>query len=302
MFSACKDTYRLHLTTILLSAGLIFDLKTSFFSMHDDMSPVLRVRPWPCAPLALTTLQVSLSLFGIGFTKHSSNARCALVPLIALCAWLSILSCAGHMPRRWGILFDGLNSMWLAQYMSTALVERRDYHYMHESDSKVSDRTKAHKRPSTDSVGSRLKFAAVRFFSLREIASRSPTETKIPNDLDQPPSSARFLLRTTISLTTCWLILDLFSLSTLAQPDSVLSSPDSIPLPRNPFSRHVSPEALLFRIASTIGFWFCARLVNQVRVDIAALATVALGLFDTESWPPLFGSVGDAYTLRRFWG
>lgn len=34
---------------------------------------------------------------------------------------------------------------------------------------------------------------------------------------------------------------------------------------------------------------------------IAAAAAVGIGLYDPSVWPPMFGSVLDAYTVRRFW-
>ena len=40
----------------------------------------------------------------------------------------------------------------------------------------------------------------------------------------------------------------------------------------------------------------------QLTYGLGASITVALGLCRTCDWRPLFGPLGDAYTVRRFWG
>jgi hypothetical protein len=252
---------------------------------------------WPYVPLTLSTVQILLSLWGIGFIDGSPLFGQSLLPLIGLSAWLSILSCAEHMPRRWGALLDGLNSMWLAQYISVTFCSQYNIIYAPERDIKASSHTNGRQSGVKKGVWNGLKFAAHTFFSLREARPMKSTELKEPKPV---LSRAGFLLRTSCSLILCCLVVDLFSVASSTVPDAALFSPEAIPVFRNLGS--VSVQALLFRVASTLGFWFCARLVNQVRVDIVALVTVALGFWDADSWSPLFGSISEAYTIRRFWG
>ncbi|KAL6235275.1 hypothetical protein BDW75DRAFT_230456 [Aspergillus navahoensis] len=46
-----------------------------------------------------------------------------------------------------------------------------------------------------------------------------------------------------------------------------------------------------------IGSWFI-----EVHYRILSLVSVGLGVSLPHQWPPLFGSINEAYTLRRFWG
>ena len=36
--------------------------------------------------------------------------------------------------------------------------------------------------------------------------------------------------------------------------------------------------------------------------SLAAAATTAVGMYQPSDWPPIVGSLRDAYTLKRFWG
>lgn len=44
------------------------------------------------------------------------------------------------------------------------------------------------------------------------------------------------------------------------------------------------------------------RLHIDIVHRVAALVSVSAGIYRPQDWPPLFGSMGDAYTLRDFWG
>lgn len=40
----------------------------------------------------------------------------------------------------------------------------------------------------------------------------------------------------------------------------------------------------------------------SVSYSLVAGMTVALGIFNPQSWPPMFGSYAQGYTLRNIWG
>ncbi|TFK83286.1 hypothetical protein K466DRAFT_498755 [Polyporus arcularius HHB13444] len=52
------------------------------------------------------------------------------------------------------------------------------------------------------------------------------------------------------------------------------------------------------------GFALTGRIYATMAMDNIALSviTVALGMYSPEDWPALFGSISQAYTIRRFWG
>ena len=61
-----------------------------------------------------------------------------------------------------------------------------------------------------------------------------------------------------------------------------------------------SPGNLLVRSSSMLGFWISLYCVIQLYIGLIAFVTVALGLDKVKSWPPAFGPITEAYTVRRF--
>ncbi|KAJ3562768.1 hypothetical protein NPX13_g8442 [Xylaria arbuscula] len=66
--------------------------------------------------------------------------------------------------------------------------------------------------------------------------------------------------------------------------------------------RELSSEDVVFRSLNVIGFWLGAALVNLLLSNTAAILLVFAGTCDPADFPPLYGSIREAYTIRRFWG
>jgi hypothetical protein len=65
---------------------------------------------------------------------------------------------------------------------------------------------------------------------------------------------------------------------------------------------YIGRKALLLRAPDLIS-WAAALVCTVIVIhSILAIITVWLGLFEPADWPPYFGSFGDAYSIRRFWG
>ena len=112
------------------------------------------------------------------------------------------------------------------------------------------------------------------------------------------PSRTNFLTRSAVILVFCVLIMDFITQST--PPDPELYSLELIPL----FGRNkaFSIRELVFRMQSTVMFWLNGALNLKSYVLLGALLAVGTGLNSPQDWPPLFGSVKDLYTVRKFWG
>ena len=61
-------------------------------------------------------------------------------------------------------------------------------------------------------------------------------------------------------------------------------------------------EQLSNRLVSTLIIFARTRVHMDMGHRFLSLLLVGTGLNRPEDWPPLFGSVWDAYTLRNFWG
>jgi hypothetical protein len=53
---------------------------------------------------------------------------------------------------------------------------------------------------------------------------------------------------------------------------------------------------------TTVGWLFVARIMITFWHTSLSIIFVASGISRPEDWPPIFGSISDAYTLRNFWG
>jgi hypothetical protein len=65
----------------------------------------------------------------------------------------------------------------------------------------------------------------------------------------------------------------------------------------------LTTEQWVARVSSSLLTWL---LVTRILVDgwhrTLSIIFVGSGFLRPDAWPPLFGSVWDAYTLRKFWG
>ena len=128
----------------------------------------------------------------------------------------------------------------------------------------------------------------------REVKNLPQFSTKDPEYL---PTRSRFLLGRILAVITSYLIIDCFN--SLPPPDLQL------------FLEHksyqlggltaMSLEDALTRVVTTIVFWISLRQTIALLYNTFSIIFVGLGFSDVEEWPPYFGSVFEAFSIRRFW-
>jgi hypothetical protein len=93
--------------------------------------------------------------------------------------------------------------------------------------------------------------------------------------------------------------LDLFGLFSDPTTNAASFSPEMIPF----FARldQVSSQEVIRRLVTTLGVGFGVYCVELGVHSIVAFLDVGLGISEVQQWRPLFGSLKDAYTVRRFW-
>lgn len=64
----------------------------------------------------------------------------------------------------------------------------------------------------------------------------------------------------------------------------------------------VSGEEAVARAVVTAAYWVATYSSIQAFQSFSALVCVAAGLSTVDAWPPMFGSITEAYTIRQFWG
>ncbi|KAH8776175.1 hypothetical protein BGZ57DRAFT_953307 [Hyaloscypha finlandica] len=156
---------------------------------------------------------------------------------------------------------------------------------------------------STNSRISRLWAAISLLLSARYIGT--PWQiSKIPHfsksNLPYIPSRRAFLLRASVVFIITYLLCDSFNLLDRSEATSAAFPAEHEQL----FSRlsEVTIKELIARNVAT--FWFAVVTVLFLTwvYNLFALVSVGSGLCPPAAWPPLFGSLSDAYTLRGFWG
>lgn len=148
---------------------------------------------------------------------------------------------------------------------------------------------------------SRLWFAYDMIFSPRGVGK--PWQVKnVPrfssNDTSYVPNRGAFLLRTFTLAMICFLIHDISAAQPPPDARLVIASKYAF------FSRlgDVTSEELVFRVASTIGFWVNAAAYLNLFPYACALVSLASGLGKPADWPSNFDSPTTAYSIRQFWG
>lgn len=66
---------------------------------------------------------------------------------------------------------------------------------------------------------------------------------------------------------------------------------------------NVPPDNWVERFTENLLSWFLiARICLDSRYRMTSIIMVGLGINSPQDWPPLFGRMSDAYTLRKYWG
>ena len=110
-------------------------------------------------------------------------------------------------------------------------------------------------------------------------------------------SRARFVLRRLTTTTIAYLVLDIMISG--PSPDLVLVSEQKETLFK---LSYLSMDDVVFRTIGTVSFWLSTALVNLIMANTVAILSVLAGLSSPADCPPIYGSFGKAYSIRRFWG
>jgi hypothetical protein len=200
----------------------------------------------------------------------------------------------------WAALLGEHSVTFLVQYIDTVLLSKWNVEAGGPISSPAVDTVHTQRLPMT--TWDRLRFGYRAAMSTRNLGT--PYEVKgVPRfSAKHPnyvPSKAVFLRQKALHLFSCYLVLDI--LTFVSQPDQnqALYNTARISI-ADPDNRSI--ERLIIRSASTLGFWVSLFCIIQAYMGSVAFLSVALGISPIESWQPGFGSIGEAYTVRRFWG
>lgn len=136
-------------------------------------------------------------------------------------------------------------------------------------------------------------------WNLRRVGTRWQVKNIPASSSSGPASSSRvrFVLRRLTTTFLAYVILDIMVSG--PAPDMALVSPQKETLFK---LSCLSLEDVVFRTIGTVSFWLSSALINIIMTNIAAIGSVLSGLSSPADCPPLYGPIGEAYSMRRFWG
>ncbi|KAJ5922416.1 hypothetical protein N7516_010119 [Penicillium verrucosum] len=115
----------------------------------------------------------------------------------------------------------------------------------------------------------------------------------------QVPTRGRFLLRQLAIVAWQYLVLDIVQTVSLQQAkERGLHEPTKLQVEWIVPLGHWAE-----RIATYLSIWVVVnRLIGDLAYRVLSIFFVGIGLDSPADWPPAFGSLADAFTLRNFWG
>jgi hypothetical protein len=119
-------------------------------------------------------------------------------------------------------------------------------------------------------------------------------------DKNYIPSRFKFVLGALGSFLACYACVDINDANAQSNQDASLFSPDKIPF----FARlgDVTGEEVAVRFIVSAIVWITAYCLLELSYTGVSILAVGLNLTKVESWRPMFGSIWDLYTVRKFWG
>lgn len=122
-----------------------------------------------------------------------------------------------------------------------------------------------------------------------------------PKDPTYVPTRGWFLTVASIRLALSLLIVEL-----LANPDypdaAVRYGSGRTELIGAALQGRFSMQDFVDRVVIIMKFWVTTYLTQGLSYDAVSIMSVGLGINSVEDWPPRWGPVTSAYTVRRFWG
>ncbi|KAJ5656695.1 membrane bound O-acyl transferase family-domain-containing protein [Penicillium longicatenatum] len=254
------------------------------------------MRPNPLFPAAV---QTALVVTTIGYTSAQSPLRLGVLVLVALCTWNCLNTALEFFVRLpWASLVGGYSVMLLFHYVDIGLLTRWEFN----SSTIASPTSDGKVTMSQPTWGNQLRFGIWAAFNARCLGT-SEQVRNIPQFSDKDPnhipSRAAFLRRTARIAALSYLGMDL--LSSMSDPE--VGNRFLVPS-RVPFFRRlgeVTLEEVSIRSFSTIAMGAGLVCSQGGIYNIFAFISVLTGMSDPSDWPPFYGSLSDAYSLRRLW-
>lgn len=273
-------------------------------------------------PFILLAGEICLSTFFVGFTPPSVILRAASLPVVATCMWWTVQNCLEYMVRSpWAALVGGFAVSFFFQYVDVALLSRWSFEiagptYAPAHASSNGPISSQIRQPTSSLNGPRVKqtrtiaaitlqrisFAISTLLNFRFIGTPQQVRNTphfSSRDPNYVPTRAVFLRHTAFTAFISYLVLD--AVTSGADPETAAKYFLARNVPLLTRLPNVSYVELGMRLSATIGLGISMNCVQRGIYSMAAFVCVACGISDPASWPPFYGPLLEAYSMRRFW-
>lgn len=246
-------------------------------------------------PASVFVAQNAFTVFAFSFTKRSSRVRHALLLVSLVGIYAVFPTYVDRLPTRVvASIVAGMTFANVLSYVDWILLCQWSYeggnvYQKGRSSSRLSD------------VYNRLRYgffvnANPRLIGIEPVKNTPAYKTSDPQYI---PSRASFLVRKSIIVCACYVILDLATSITNAADNPTRYAVEKIPL----FGRwgEVTREEIITKLIGGVGYWAASYCTIQCYMGAWAFLCVACGS-DPQFWRPYFGPLSEGYTIRRFWG
>ena len=267
-------------------------------------------------PVALVVFEVLVTALAVGFTSASSKSIRSLgLTLVAASAYVVILTTLRNVPRKlWASVLAGNASTYLLRYLDLVLLDRWSFddggpmtmkrlldERTGKKTTKIKNKSTASLRPST--AWRRLRFGFSVTANPRQV--NTPYQVKnVPRwSRGKPqrlPSRGKFLGRTAINVFLSYMIVDLCSLGAQPERNAILFSDDKVALFRR--LGGLDAEDIVIRVLASLVLWLNIFCIFRIFHGLLVFLAVGSSFSEVRDWPPPFGHISEAYSVRRFWG
>lgn len=254
-------------------------------------------------PAFLTfALQILLTSAIVGLTRPSSWLRVASLPIIICCAVAEFSTLGDHFRSQWASAMCGTGLLLLFQHIDLVFLAHRPSKKgdVHRSSSSSQSRRSREARGFVRNLARGFnETTSFRHIDTTEEVKGVPLFSR--ENPDYVPPRSWFLLRSFLTVAFCYLVLDITdTLAPDARQTAQMFSTDLIPLITKP--QNLSTERLMFRLSTSLAFFFTLLCVAHLTYQSFALCAVGLGIHGPRPWRPLFNSLSVASSIRLFWG
>jgi hypothetical protein len=266
----------------------------------EDMLPIWLSEPTFTNVVLIHLLEPLVLVLVLAYTHANSLIRVAAVPLIIqIFVWAVALDSKPGIRKLYRVFLSDWATVVLLQYIDTALISRWEWQYGGPTSSRGGNQV----LPSRTPAGSRLIWAGQVALNQRWTNSAWAIKNIPPFSSRQPeyvPSRSRFVAqRLSIAAATYIVVNILSSGEADATELQSLFSQDSVPL----FSRmsQVTVEEIAQRCIVTLTVWATTYCILTTIYNVISAFVVGVHLYEPSDWRPLFGSLGQLNSVRRFW-